>query len=141
MPTIKIPLADYTDFPELKKKEVKKKLVERIELYVRGKEIEARLPTLNFELFGELRSVLPEEVKSVKFEVDGEQYRVTTLANEAKSYFNYEAATTTEFKCPCCGKKRITVPAKVVDSFFKLGKTPSPTVSVTRIKDGNGDDE
>jgi hypothetical protein len=137
MPTVTTPLRPYTDFPQLKRRRERTLLAERVALYEEQQRIKKRLDDLNFELFGELRSVLPEDVKSVEFY----GFQVTTLIGSARRTFDQKLAVTKTFACPCSkcrGKERITVPAKVVDSFYKLGKEPRPTVSVKKIKEKNG---
>jgi len=142
MPTVTTPLRPYTDFPELKRKRERLLLAERVKLYQAKKDIDKRLETLNFELFGELRSVLPEGVKSVEFE----GYQVTTLSYEPRRTFDPKRAVTKTFPCPCSkckGKEKITLPAKVLEGFYKVGAQPKPSVSVTKLKErgGAGDDE
>lgn len=143
MPTITTPLRPYTDFPTLKRRHERALLAERVNLYEQQQEIKKRLDELNIELYGEMRRVLPDDVKSVEF--DGHQ--VTTLLGSARRTFVQKLAVTKTFACPCSkckGKERITVPAKVVESFYKLGKEPKPTVSVKKIKEkdgGDGEDE
>lgn len=140
MPIVKTPLRPYTDFPALKKKRERALLAERVNLYEQQKTIRERLDELNFELFGELRSVLPEDVKSVEF--DG--YQVTTLSYEPRRTFDAKLAVTQTFKCPCSkcsGKEKITLPAKVLSGFYKLGVQPKPTVSVTKLKKKDDDGE
>jgi len=142
MPTVTTPLRPYTDFPELKRKRERLLLAERVQLYQAKKDIDKRLETLNFELFGELRSVLPEGVKSVEFE----GFQVTTLSYEPRRTFDPKRAVTKTFSCPCSkckGKEKITLPAKVLEGFYKVGAQPKPSVSVTKLKerDDAGDDE
>lgn len=138
MPTVTTPLRPYTDFPALKKRRERALLAERVQLYEAQKGIKKRLDELNFELFGELRSVLPDDTKSVEYE----GYQVTTLAYEPRRTFDAKLAVTKTFTCPCCSKKKITVPAKVLEGFYKIGKQPKPTVSVKKLKeDGGGGDE
>lgn len=148
MPTVTTPLRPYTDFPTLKRKRERLLLAERVQLYQQQQSIKKRLDELNFELFGELRSVLPEGTKSVEFE----GFQVTTLSYEPRRTFDPKKAVTKTFACPCLkckGKEKITLPAKVLEGFYKLGAQPKPSVSVTKLKlkekdgegEGDGDDE
>jgi hypothetical protein len=141
MPVVKVPLHPYTDYPALRKR--RKLLEERVALYLQQQAVKTRLDVLNFELFGDLRSALPADVKSVEVEFEGDDYQVTTLSGGARRTFDREAAVTTAFKCPCraCkGKEKITIPAKVLDGCYKTGKESKPTISVRRVGEKNDDE-
>jgi len=139
MPTVTTPLRPYTDFPALTKMRKRLLLAERVQLYQQQRDIKKRLDVLNFELFGELRSVLPEDTKSVEFE----GFQVSTISYEPRRTFDAKKAVTKTFSCPCLkckGKEKITLPAKVLEGFYKIGKQPKPTVSVKELKEKDGTD-
>lgn len=139
MPTINMPLVPYDKFKELKRKTAKEKLARRVELYREQERIKIELKTLNAELYGVLRSALPEELKSVEFD----RCQVTALDGSPRKTFDAKKMRETLFECPNC-EHDITVPAKVIESAYKYGKTPDPTVSVTSLdkkkKHANVDD-
>lgn len=141
MPNVFVPTPHLEEFKELNKSAVKKLLDERVSLYQQAKRIEARLKGdpkngiagLNEQVFVELQSALPEDVKSVEYE----GHIISAYQGQARSNFDRKALQETEFKvqcpCPCKKKFAVTVPAKVIQSCMKLGKAPVPTVSVRRI--------
>lgn len=132
MPNIHVPPPSYTTFKALTKKTVASKLRRRVELAKMKKDIDEELDPLNFELFGELRSALPEDVKSV--EVDG--YMVTATQGSPRSTLSVDKLLAKQFKCPHCSKPQ-TVPVKVVEALKVLGSQPKPSISVREIG-GNG---
>lgn len=141
MPTVKVPIPDYTEIRELKKAAVRKKLELRVALYEQQKEVAGKLDELNFELYGELQSALPEGVKSVAFE----GYQITAMQGSARRSFSVKKLLEQLFKCPHC-KKDVTVPVKTTEKSYVVGAIPKPTVSVRALRgdggsDGDGEDE
>ena len=133
MPVKFEPLHKAEEYKELKTPKMKKLLAERIAIYQQQKRIAARLEELNFELFLEGRSALPDDVKSVEFE----GHVISMYQGDARLNLNQKELMTKEFGCPhpCCvkAKKKVTLPAKVLEACKHPGKTPKPTVSVRKV--------
>lgn len=129
-----VPTPKAEEFKELKSKKTRAMLDERIALYQQQKRIALRLDALNFELFGELQSVLPENVKSIEYEGH------TISAYQSKPQFRLDQNKLLKktFKCGHC-KESLTLPAKVLEACKKQGKVPKPTVSVRVV--GEKDEE
>lgn len=132
-----VPLPEWDEFKGIKP--LKSTLGRRVELYTEQKDIKKALDEINKPLFEKLSRVLPESVKS--FDFNG--YQITPLQGEPRKTFNREALLNTTYPCPHC-KKHVTVPVRVIDGAYKIGKLPKPTVVVKAIKgndDGGEDDE
>lgn len=131
MPNVFVPTPKAEEFKELKSKKIRAMLDERIALYQQQKRIEARLDELNFSLFGELRSTLPDDVKSIEYE----GHTISAYQSKPQTQLDQNKLLKKTFKCGHC-KKDMTLPARVLESCKKLGKIPKPTVSVRVVGEG-----
>lgn len=135
MPTITVPLTDWSDTDLRKSKKFKSIANELIALKQQSDLIEARQSELRREMYPVLDGGLDSATKSVAYE----GYRLTKIDAGQSTRFSKDKLMQRPIRCSKCKTVNHVTPVDIEACEEKVAR--KATVQVAKLKDGEGGDD